>query len=40
MRSRKPEHAEPDPGDEFQHVNTQLFGIIDPASNRGAPAER
>ena len=26
----------PDPGEEYQHVNTQLFGIIDPPTNRGA----
>lgn len=25
----------PDPGEEYQHVNTQLFGIIDPPANRG-----
>src|SRR5579875_185364 len=25
----------PDPGEEYQHVNTQLFGLIDPPSNRG-----
>src|SRR5262245_52575768 len=30
----------PDPGEEYQHVNTQLFGIIDPLTNRGVPAER
>ena len=30
----------PDPGEEYQHVNTQLFGIIDPPSNRGVPAEK
>jgi phospholipase C len=29
----------PDPGEEYQHVNTQLFGIIDPPSNRGALAQ-
>jgi phospholipase C len=28
----------PDSGEEYQHVNTQLFGIIDPLSNRGKPA--
>jgi phospholipase C len=27
----------PDPGEEYPHVNTQLFGIIDPAGNRGLP---
>ena len=27
----------PDPGEEFQHINTQLFGRIDPPGNRGAP---
>ena len=30
----------PDPGEEYQHVNTQLFGIIDPPANRGVPADR
>ncbi|MFE8018231.1 alkaline phosphatase family protein [Streptomyces antibioticus] len=29
----------PDPGEEYQHVNTQLYGVIDPAANRGLPAE-
>jgi phospholipase C len=28
----------PDPGEEYPHVNTQLFGHIDPAANRGLPA--
>ena len=31
---------DPDPGEEYQHVNTQLFGIIDPPSNRGVLAEQ
>jgi phospholipase C len=31
---------DPDPGEEYQHVNTQLFGIIDPDSNRGKMAEQ
>ncbi len=30
----------PDPGEEYQHVNTQLFGIIDPPSNRNVLAEK
>ena len=30
----------PDPGEEYQHVSTQLFGIIDPESNRGMPVEK
>src|SRR5271165_5452459 len=30
----------PDPGEEYQHVNTQLFGIIDPAANRGVLADK
>jgi phospholipase C len=30
----------PDPGEEYEHVNTQLFGIIDPPSNRNVMAER
>ena len=29
----------PDPGEEYQHVNTQLFGLIDPPGNRGVLAE-
>lgn len=29
----------PDPGEEYQHVNTQLFGLIDPPSNRGMVAQ-
>ncbi|MGU3643403.1 alkaline phosphatase family protein [Microbacterium sp. C23T] len=30
----------PDPGEEYQHVNTQLWGQIDPPSNRGVLAEK
>jgi phospholipase C len=30
----------PDPGEEHQHVNTQLYGIIDPQTNRGLLAEK
>ena len=30
----------PDPGEEYQHVNTQLFGLIDPPGNRGIRAEK
>jgi len=30
----------PDPGEEYQHVNTQLFGVIDPSSNRGILADK
>ena len=30
---------DPDPGEEYQHVNTQLFGIIDPPGNRNAMFE-
>jgi phospholipase C len=29
----------PDPGEEFPHVNTQLFGTVDPESNRTAPID-
>ena len=29
----------PDPGEEYQHVNTQLFGLIDPPGNRGTLAQ-
>jgi phospholipase C len=27
----------PDPGEEYPHVNTQLYGLIDPAGNRAKP---
>jgi phospholipase C len=30
----------PDPGEEHQHVNTQLYGTIDPQTNRGILAEK
>ena len=30
----------PDPGEEYPHINTQLFGQIDPPSNRGVPTEQ
>jgi len=30
----------PDPGEEYEHVNTQLFGIIDPPANRGVLADK
>src|SRR5580692_524407 len=30
----------PDPGEEYQHVNTQLFGIIDPPANRDLLAQK
>ncbi|HXW46751.1 MAG TPA: alkaline phosphatase family protein [Streptosporangiaceae bacterium] len=30
----------PDPGEEYEHVNTQLFSIIDPPSNRGVLAQK
>ena len=29
----------PDPGEEYQHINTQLFGLIDPPGNRGVLAQ-
>lgn len=29
-----------DPGEEYQHVNTQLFGIIEPPANRGVLADK
>jgi len=29
----------PDPGEEYPHVNTQLFGVIDPPGNRGVLCE-
>src|SRR5258708_1882049 len=29
-----------DPGEEYPHINTQLFGIIDPPSNRGVAASK
>src|SRR6185369_5355312 len=30
----------PDPGEEYQRLNTQLFGVIDPQGNRGVLAEK
>ena len=30
----------PDPGEEHQHVNTQLYGVIDPPTNRGILAQK
>ena len=30
----------PDPGEEYQHVNTQLFGLVDPPTNRGVRAAK
>ena len=30
----------PDPGEDYPHVNTQLFGIIDPPTNRGQMSEQ
>ena len=30
----------PDPGEEYPHINTQLFDLIDPASNRDVPTEQ
>jgi phospholipase C len=30
----------PDPGEEYPHVNTQLYGIIDPPANRGVLSDR
>lgn len=30
----------PDPGEEYPHINTQLFGGIDPPSNRGVSTEQ
>jgi phospholipase C len=30
----------PDPGEEYPHINTQLYGHIDPPSNRGVPTEQ
>ena len=34
------EAPNPDAGEEFAHINTQLFGIIDPPSNRGVLSEK
>jgi phospholipase C len=30
----------PDPGEEYQHVNTQLFGLIEPPANCGVRAKK
>ena len=29
-----------DPGEEYPHINTQLFGVIDPSANRGVLADK
>src|SRR5262249_45084783 len=29
----------PDPGEEYPHINTQLFGIVDPPTNRLKPVK-
>ena len=29
----------PDPGEEYQHVNTQLYNLVDPAANEFEPAK-
>jgi phospholipase C len=29
-----------DPGEEYPHINTQLFGVIDPVANRGVLADK
>lgn len=29
----------PDPGEEYQHVNTQIFGMLNPTTNAGLPAQ-
>jgi phospholipase C len=31
---------DPDPGEEYPHVNTQLFGTVDPPGNRDVPVDR
>ena len=28
----------PDPGEEYQHVNTQLYNLVDPVANECEPA--
>lgn len=33
-----PENPCPDPGEEYPHVNTQIFGTVNPLSNRNAAA--
>jgi phospholipase C len=30
----------PDAGEEFPHINTQLFGVIDPPGKRGTLCEQ
>src|ERR1700741_1947374 len=39
-RAQNMDTPNPDPGEEYQHVNTQLFGAIDPSANRGTLAEQ
>jgi len=38
--ARNMDTPNPDPGEEYQHVNTQLFGIVEPGSNRGRLADK
>jgi phospholipase C len=33
-------HPDPDPGEPFPHVNTQLYGLVDPASNEFESTEK
>ncbi|MDR2999373.1 MAG: hypothetical protein LBU78_14765 [Microbacterium sp.] len=33
-------YPDPDPGEEYPHVNTQLFGTVDPPGNANVPAGR
>lgn len=34
MQGVNPENPSPDPGEEYPHVNTQLFGTVNPIANR------
>ena len=36
-RGCSPLHPDPDPGEEYYHINTQLFGEVIPAQNREKP---
>jgi phospholipase C len=38
MQGVNPENPCPDPGEEYPHVNTQLFGSVNPLSNRTSAA--
>jgi phospholipase C len=38
--SKSMDTPNPDSGEEYPHVNTQVFGLIDPSGNRGVSLEK